>query len=488
MRLSNLPLLSLAISAVSTLAAQCDPTLKEKPRVFIFTDILNEPDDSQSLIRLLLHADELDIQGLVATTSYWLNTTNHPDELRSVLETYGDVVDNLQLHAPGKYPSAEDLLSKVASGPTVYGSGGIGIGAGGGNISTGAALFIDAVDSSSRSRPLWAKAWGGVNTLGEALYHIQSTRSASELSEFISKVRVYTISDQDDVGTMIRRDFPQMQYICSIHGWNEYSMAAWIGISDISIDVGGADSSLVSPEWIKENVQLGPLGKLYPDTVYNMEGDTPSLLYSIPNGLSDPEHPEWGNWGGRYMPSDHTLKSAHYGDARDEVIGEDGKTYTSNHASVWRWRQAFQYEIAARIQWQVKDRYEDASHPPVVQVNASCDLRPLEVDVKAGSVVFLDGSMSYDRNTNDSLPLTFDWWQYEEPTASQLSRLDAQKLEITRPSDDVRNQTAEVQIPLIDSVCVSDSACQDYHLILEVTGSGGMPMTRYKRVVLRTHP
>lgn len=482
MKLSNLSLLYLAIGAGSALAGQCNPDLDEKPRIFIFTDVLNEPDDSQSLVRLMLHSDELDIQGLVASTSYWLNSTDHPDELRSVVETYGEVVNTLQIHAPGQYPSAEDLLSRVAAGPTTYGSAGMSST----NISTGARLFIDAVDSSPNT--LWSMAWGGVNGLGEALYSVQSSRSESELSTFLSKIRLYTISDQDDVGSMLRQDFPSLHYICSIHGWNEYGMAAWSGISDLSIDVGGADPDFVSAKWLKSNVQLGPLGSIYPDTAFNMEGDTPSLLYSIPNGLSDPEHPEWGSWGGRYMPSDHTLRSAHYGDARDEVVGKDGKTYTSNHASIWRWRQAYQYEIAARIQWQLKVNYEDASHPPVVQVNGSCDHLPLELDVKAGSSVFLDGSQSYDRNTNDSTPLTFNWWQYKDPTASQLSKMDAQDLEITRRSYDTQNQTAEVQIPPVKSVCASNSTCQDYHVILEVEGSGEPPMTRYKRVVLRTHP
>jgi hypothetical protein len=46
--------------------------LMKSPEFFVFTDVLNEPDDSQSLVRLLLHADELGIQGLVATTSYEL--------------------------------------------------------------------------------------------------------------------------------------------------------------------------------------------------------------------------------------------------------------------------------------------------------------------------------------------------------------------------------------------------------------------------------
>jgi hypothetical protein len=38
---------------------------------------------------------------------------------------------------------------------------------------------------------------------------------------------------------------------------------------------------------------------MYPLPEFIMEGDTPSFLYLIPNGLGDAEHPEWGGWGGR---------------------------------------------------------------------------------------------------------------------------------------------------------------------------------------------
>ena len=32
-----------------------------------------------------------------------------------------------------------------------------------------------------------------------------------------------------------------------------------------------------------------------------MEGDTPSFFRLIPNGLNQPEHPDYGGWGGRYQ-------------------------------------------------------------------------------------------------------------------------------------------------------------------------------------------
>ncbi len=64
------------------------------------------------------------------------------------------------------------------------------------------------------------------------------------------------------------------------------------------------DASFASEEWAKTHVQRnhGPLGALYPRAnPYFKEGDTPSFLHLIPNGLSDPEQPGWGSWGGRFQ-------------------------------------------------------------------------------------------------------------------------------------------------------------------------------------------
>lgn len=38
-----------------------------KPRVFVLTDIENEPDDAMSLVRFLTYANHWDVEGLVAT-------------------------------------------------------------------------------------------------------------------------------------------------------------------------------------------------------------------------------------------------------------------------------------------------------------------------------------------------------------------------------------------------------------------------------------
>jgi len=43
----------------------------KKSRVIILTDIGAEVDDTESLVRLLLYSNVIDIEGLVATTSVW---------------------------------------------------------------------------------------------------------------------------------------------------------------------------------------------------------------------------------------------------------------------------------------------------------------------------------------------------------------------------------------------------------------------------------
>ena len=46
-------------------------TFHGKPRVFVLTDIGNEPDDQMSLTRFLLYCNDFETEGLVAVTSTW---------------------------------------------------------------------------------------------------------------------------------------------------------------------------------------------------------------------------------------------------------------------------------------------------------------------------------------------------------------------------------------------------------------------------------
>jgi len=84
----------------------------------------------------------------------------------------------------------------------------------------------------------------------------------------------------------------------------EYYYATWTGISgDVYYRNGaGADTALVTNEWLDRNIRSkGPLGKMYPRFMFIMEGDTPSYLGLLNNGLQSYRRPDWGGWGGRYV-------------------------------------------------------------------------------------------------------------------------------------------------------------------------------------------
>ncbi len=146
----------------------------QKNRVIILSDIGADPDDSESMVRLLLYSNEIDIDGLIATTSCWQKTVTHPEYIKSIVEAYGKVQPNLIKHESG-FPSEKSLLIKVSHGIEEYGMSGVGEG----KDSPGSKLILEALEEKD-VRPLWICVWGGVNTLAQALYDIKKTKTDAE--------------------------------------------------------------------------------------------------------------------------------------------------------------------------------------------------------------------------------------------------------------------------------------------------------------------
>ncbi|KAF2019852.1 DUF1593-domain-containing protein [Aaosphaeria arxii CBS 175.79] len=495
---------SLATPEVKIAAPRCEPWTVDAPdRVFILTDIANEPDDTMSLVRLLTHADTVRVEGIVAITSFWLPNATHPEQIHSLVDTYASVYSNLQSHSPGHgFPTPSYLHSVIASGPKTYGLQAINSSSQ--PLSEGAKLLISAVDRSSE--PLYIQMWGGANTLAEALSYLSQTISPTQLSTFTSKLRVYSISDQDDAGPWLRAHFPSIRWIASRHAFNRYALSAWVGMSSPYIDVGGPNQSLVSDDWIRDNVQsVGPLGAEYPDVEFIMEGDTPAFLFNVQNGLGDAEVPSRGGWGGRYAGISLRGDETQFADVPDQVIGADGKTYNSNKASVWRWRDAVQSEFAARMQWTLGEwsgvgdgeQRGNTTHPPVVVLNGSCGFKALELNVQVGEKVVLDAGESYSLDGPDA-ELNFTWFQDREATFSAGA---LPLVNITAVEGSARRMV-ELAIPEpSDGFCVlaedvtefgqwgERSKCPVLHVVLAVKDIGAkFPMTRYRRVVLNVQP
>lgn len=429
----------------------------EKPRLVVLTDIGGDPDDQQSMIRLMLYSNEFDIEGLIAssagTTGELKDDVVKPELIREIVEAYGRVRDNLARHDP-TFPPTQRLLDQIKSGNPHRGERSLG----NSHDTEGSSWLIDLADRPD-PRPLNIAIWGGSTELAQALWRVRHDRSSNGLARFFAKLRVYAINHQDDTGPWIIENFPDLFYILSRQPeGRDKRESAYRGM------YLGGDESLKSREWVDSHVRLGhgPLGALYPTRTWTepnphstlKEGDTPSWFYFLPNELSDPAHPEWGGWGGRFRHE----RAGLYRDATD-MVGD----VTDARATVWRWRPAFQADFQARMDWCVHP-IGGANHAPLAGWRGDTSRSIVQLAAKPGDRVQLDASGSRDP---DGHSLRYRWWTYHKAGSYR----DEVSLENADSSE------ATLLVP-------SDAAGKSIHVILEITDSGQPPLTAYRRIVL----
>ena len=418
--MNNIVLILLLVSGILSgsrvvAAAKIEFVETEKQRVIVLTDISNEPDDEESMVRFLVYSNEYDVEGLIATTSVWLRDRIRPDKIRRQVEAYGRVRDNLLRHASG-YPTVEHLSSVTKDGRPEFGM----LGVGQGKSSEGSRHIIEVVDKPDK-RPVWISVWGGANCLAQALWDVKYSRSVEELDAFVSKLRVYTISDQDNSGRWMRITFPNLSYIVSPSsvGHMEYYKATWTGISGDRHYRNAPMHifELVDNPWLEKNIIKGhgPLGALYPRLEYIMEGDTPSFFSLINNGLGSHISPAYGGWGGRYVLHQSYGETrpiwTNVRGARDTVVADDGKTYTSAQATIWRWREAFQHDFAARMDWCVANTFGEANHNPVAVLQGDKSKAVATMRVTSGERINLSAAGTHDPDGDD---VSYHWFVYKE--------------------------------------------------------------------------
>jgi len=432
-------MLILLILGSQTLLAQTQGT-QLKPRIINMTDLGADPDDQQSMIRFLVQSNEYDIEGLIVTTGCWKKSQSDITMLNDLLNAYGQVVSNLQVHDPD-FPSLAYLQSVSALGQRNYGMDDVGSG----KDSPGSELIISAVDEDD-PRPIWICFWGGGNTLAQALWKVQNTRSPAELQEFISKIRVYDVLGQDNAGTWIAKNFPEIIYIraTGVYGWQP------------------------SDSWLDTHVQShGPLGAVYPDRKWATEGDTPSFLHLFPNGLNNPDEVWQGSWGGRF---DREKKAGIRGmscmsgeDAQFDPYYMYGNT-SAGASDISRWSKGYNNDFQARMDWSITGNYSEANHHPIAVINGDETKQVLEVSAAPGSTVNLSATGSSDP---DGDSLSYKWFFYRDPGTYKKS--------VT--IDNSKTITPTVHVP-------SDAGGSELHIILELRDSGDPSLYAYRRVII----
>lgn len=470
---------------------------REYPRTIVTTD--PELDDLNSMLRMLLYSNEINIEGLVYSSSQhhyegdpatgiaphrWPEPTSvfHIDE---AVNKYEAAYENLATH-DASYPTPAHLRSLIKWG----------------NVKTLGDMSADTPGSDlikdtlldDKPGPVFLQAWGGPNTIARALKSIQDeyqgTPEWNAIHEKVSQKAILTSFGQQDstFRDYIRPNWPKLEHrevATNIWGYFARSSALpeW--------------QKYLSPEWTRANVSnVGPLGSSYrvwgdgrfmaagfdnedyfglsgytsaqlramgyqvwtaPQTkdAWISEGDSSNFALLIDNGLRNFADPSYGGWGGRQAvnPAD----PYQWRNAGVQDIGPNGAPRSDYSAG--RWFEDFQLDFAARLKWSVTPNFADANHEPEVSVPTG-----VEHNAKAGEKIRLIGKVK----DPDGDALAVKWWQYHEADTY------AGRTSVKDPDKAATWFTVPADAPVGSTI----------HLILEATDDGTPSLTSYQRVVV----
>ena len=322
-----------------------------------------------SLVRFLVYSNQFDIEALVATTSGTFATVPAGRDA-PVIDAYGKVQPNL---AQARAGISHRRRAGEARGDR---AGRLRHGRGRRRPDDARRRSHHSGRGFDRRTAAVGLVWGGTNTLAQALWHVRRHGPRPICERSVASCA----STRFPIRTTPGRGCGASSRLCTTSPRRATATTttwrrgrASPATSSIAM-VPGADFTTVTDAWVNAHIRnKGPLGTLYPHPCCIIEGDTPSFLGLINNGLESYMSPTFGGWGGRYVwrqpwletrPSWTRTRAA----SRDTVVGTDGKRYTSDQATIWRWRQAFQHDFAARMDWTIKD-VAQANHNPDVVVN-----------------------------------------------------------------------------------------------------------------------
>ena len=478
----------------------------ERPRTIITAD--PELDDLNSLIRMVLYSNEVEIGGLIYAssqvhwrgdgkgTAFFLPDREYAEPRTSwrwapgerfiddVVDAYAQVYENLIVHDP-RYPSPAHLRSLVYDGNVSF--------EGDTSEETDGSRLIARTLLDDRPGPVHLQVWAGTSTIARALMSIEEQyRGGSEwdrVRRAVSEKAVITkFASQDNTyEDYIKLRWPDIRVTdVATYAWGYFARRV---LTDRELP-------LLSAVWLRDHVtSVGPLGALYrvwgdgrkmveddPTDYFGLagytydqltamgygvwaepeaagewisEGDTTNMLNLAVPSLRGHEHPSFGGWGGRAIRTPDTPDSWTVRGAEDAL--PDG-SIPAEH-SVVRWFADAQADFAARLRWSVTDRFADANHHPSLRVLPGTDISVAPGDEVALSAIVEDP---------DGDAVRCHWWHYREagtfPGQVAISPSYGESISVAIPSDARPGQTI--------------------HVIVEASDAALEPLNAYQRVVL----
>lgn len=487
---------------------------KVKARTVITTD--GEVDDMNSMLRYFLYANEMELEGIVLTSSMyhyagdeeagiepfrWTGT----EWLSNMTDAYEEAYPNLITHAEG-YPEPNYIRDVTKIGNITN--------AGEMEQVTEGSEFLKELFLEDDESDLYVQTWGGTNTTARALKSIQEEYENTDEWETIKqavsdKLVLYIILDQDEsYSSYIATNWPDIRIINDQSNFWHFAYAWKFHTDEVNSKLQGdwnyeniknghgsllemyalmGDGNILEGELPEE--QRGSEEYLQNNPQYSQydfisEGDSPSFFYLIDNGLRSMEDPSFGGWGGRFGAETEQLY-------RNTVLDFDPYTerYEAEY-SLMRWFDDIQSDFAARADWTITADYEDANHNPALTVDEGIDL-----EVEKGEEVTLHANATDPDGDN----LTYSWWRYFEADTYEDSTVE--------PLEAVADVTSGLQLGLhrdlaegeaTDTIALSGSdtdtvtftvpedakSGDTIHIIAEVQDDGTHGLKHYQRVIL----
>jgi hypothetical protein len=240
-------------------------------RVVVSTDIGGtDPDDFQSMVHLLLYADTLELEGLIASP-YGPGRKHH---ILEVIGCYERDYPNLKTHSD-RYPTPAALRAITKQGATeVAPYAGI-------RAATEGSTWIIQCARRDDPRPLHVLVWGGLEDLAQALH---------EAPDILPKLRVYWIG-----GPNKKWSPDAYQYIAAQHPklWIIEANTTYRGWFTGGNQNGEWDNTAFVTQHIAGRGALGDYFNTQLQGVIKM-GDTPAVGWLLRGTPEDPTQPGWG--------------------------------------------------------------------------------------------------------------------------------------------------------------------------------------------------
>lgn len=480
-----------------------------------------EVDDQNSLRHFLFYANEVELQGIVQTSSkfHWIGVPGavKPEKSKTVdfdfeevsgpydqpyrwpgtdwmfrvIDDYEKDYPNLSRHAEG-YPTPDELRSITKVGNIGY--------EGEMEAATEGSELIRSRILDDDDRTLYIQVWGGCNTIARALMDIQKeyehTAEWPALHEKISKKVVLTACGEQDetYRSYIAEEWPGIQFVKTLQ-MRSYAYPWFVmpeGESKDTLKSGFMKNHIMNGKsaltdkyctWLDGNYYEGEamdsqfganpdiasqwfgakMGLPAPDQYdFLSEGDSPTFFCLFDWGFRTLEDFSFGGLAGRYhrVPGETNSKgqSLNMWDvSEDAYTDREGTVHMTE--SMWPYVADIQRDFAARVDWASKDSFDQAEHAPRLTIQEGLDFR-----LSPGETLTLHGRASSPDQR--SVSVTFRIYGDASAACAKDAVITAE------------NGTAEITVP--ENAVSGDQI----HVIVKAQNDDGYRLTYYQQVII----